>query len=220
MARYERAYGDSDLKRQEKKAEKARLEQEERERERERRKALVARTSGAQEAVARVLAQRMGTAASRLDPNTLMRTKVRDAKLDQRTAVGKDSPLNAIDPSLPHEKYEQAEVKVAYTALEEARHAAFKRQREKEKTDFLDAVDGDYWVLVCFCTRAQREAFLTATGWKEEHFIEGAYVDGVGLAKDMKIELPGASLRWYGTKSDRRLVEEVGIIPTQPAKRR
>lgn len=68
---------------------------------------------------------------------------------------------------------------------------AFKARAEKEQARFELATDSEYWVALCFQTRAQKEAFLEgvqllAAGDK--------YIDGRLLAKRMGIVLPAADV--------------------------
>lgn len=64
------------------------------------------------------------------------------------------------------------------------------RDRAKREAARMDAaIDNEFWFAVIFQSRAQKEAFLAALGL----LLDGdKYVDGLPLAKAMKIELPPA----------------------------
>lgn len=55
-----------------------------------------------------------------------------------------------------------------------------------EKDVFMENTDSEYWVALCFQTRAQKEEFLTKMGWLE---LGDKYLDGVEVAAKQGIKL-------------------------------
>ena len=81
---------------------------------------------------------------------------------------------------------EEVAVKETSAVLE-----AFKARAKAEQERFALATDSEYWVGLCFQTRAQKEAFLTAAKLIQHG---DKYIDGQLLAKRMGIELPPAAV--------------------------
>lgn len=80
--------------------------------------------------------------------------------------------------------------------------AGFKGRAKDENRRFMLATDSEYWFAVCFQTREQKEAFLTAMQW----IAQGdKYLDGQWVAKQLGVQLPPADLRYNTGKSDRKL---------------
>lgn len=69
--------------------------------------------------------------------------------------------------------------------------AAFKARAKTEQERFLLATDSEFWVGVCFQTRAQKEAFLKGVNLLQHG---DKYIDGELLAKRMGIPLPSADV--------------------------
>lgn len=67
----------------------------------------------------------------------------------------------------------------------------FRQRAQQEQDRFTTATDGEYWFVVAFQSRQQKETFLKALGWLENG---DKYLDGVTLAEDMGIELPEVRL--------------------------
>jgi len=62
------------------------------------------------------------------------------------------------------------------------------RDRMKEENDrFQLATDSEYWACICFQTREQKEAFLTALDIIK---FGDKYLDGQKVAEALKIQLP------------------------------
>ena len=71
-----------------------------------------------------------------------------------------------------------------------ALETAFKGRRKREDDRFRDATDSEYWVAVCFKTRAHKEAFLA--GLPGISPIDGdKYVNGHELAHRLGINIEG-----------------------------
>lgn len=68
---------------------------------------------------------------------------------------------------------------------------AFKDRAKAEQARFELATDSEYWIGVCFQTRAQKEFFLKAVKLLQ---AGDKYIDGRLLAKRMGIELPEANV--------------------------
>lgn len=87
--------------------------------------------------------------------------------------------------------------KVKYTGDGEvdslAEMSALKRgfieRANKESARRIAATDSEYWFCVCFQSREQVEAFLTATHWESP---SAKYLDGQKLANRMGVSLPKA----------------------------
>lgn len=68
---------------------------------------------------------------------------------------------------------------------------AFKARAQAEQERFKLATDSEYWVGLCFQTREQKEAFLTAAKLIRHG---DKYIDGQLLAQRMGIDLPPAAV--------------------------
>lgn len=78
----------------------------------------------------------------------------------------------------------------------------FKARAKTEADRFVAATDSEYWFAVAFETRAQKEAFLKAMQWIKQG---DKYLDGVELARLMKIALPPARVPYVAAKPDPKL---------------
>jgi hypothetical protein len=107
-----------------------------------------------------------------------------DVKIGGISLDDSDNPLEEIEYINNLEEDSKAEL----TALQKA----IKDQQRNYAAKMKDILDSEYWVAVCFQTRAQKEAFLTAIGL----ILDGdKYVNGLSLAKKMGINLPSASIK-------------------------
>jgi hypothetical protein len=84
------------------------------------------------------------------------------------------------------------------TALE----AGFKAKALAERERMAAATDSEYWFAVCFVTREQKEEFLRAMKWLA---TGDKYLDGTKLARQMKIPLPPADVKFVGEKRDKKI---------------
>lgn len=80
---------------------------------------------------------------------------------------------------------------------------AFRERAEQEDTRFRDATDSEYWVAVCFQTRAEKEAFLAAAGIP----TDGRHIDGADLAKRMGVALKSRLPAWRDATIKQKLVD-------------
>lgn len=104
--------------------------------------------------------------------------------LDAEDGPDPDDPIGELDyDSLTNE---EVAVKETSAVLE-----AFKARAKAEQERFALATDSEYWVGLCFQTRAQKEAFLTGAKLIQHG---DKYIDGQLLAKRMGIELPPAAV--------------------------
>lgn len=104
--------------------------------------------------------------------------------LDAEDGPNPDDPIGELDyDSMTNE---EVAVKETSAVLE-----AFKARAKAEQERFALATDSEYWVGLCFQTRAQKEAFLTAAKLIQHG---DKYIDGQLLAKRMGIELPPAAV--------------------------
>lgn len=69
-----------------------------------------------------------------------------------------------------------------FTALEQG----YRDRAKAETARFKRATDSEYWVAVCFTTREEKEAFLTAAGLAH---LGDKYLDGHQVAHQLGIEL-------------------------------
>lgn len=64
--------------------------------------------------------------------------------------------------------------------------AAFKAKKRAEQAAFRDNTDSEYWVALCFQTRAQKEEFLAKIGVLSEG---DKYLDGLMVAKAIGVTI-------------------------------
>lgn len=70
-----------------------------------------------------------------------------------------------------------------------------------------------YWKALVFASENQAREFFTALGWNAFTDDTGTYYDGIGIAEKMGVALTPESIPFRGERPDRRLIDEVGIIP-------
>ena len=67
---------------------------------------------------------------------------------------------------------------------------AFKERAKREQKRYWDAVDSEYYTVVCFQTRAQRDEFLEKSGLSAVVGNRGArYLDGLEVAQVLGISV-------------------------------
>ncbi|MDP2369326.1 hypothetical protein [Rhodoferax sp.] len=85
--------------------------------------------------------------------------------------------------------------------------AAFKARAKTEQERFEAATDSEFWLGVCFQTRAQKEAFLQGVNMLQHG---DKYIDGELLAKRMGIALPAADVPYnVSARPDKKLAAMV-----------
>lgn len=62
----------------------------------------------------------------------------------------------------------------------------FKAQKAEEHKTFIENVDSEYWIAVCFQSREQKEEFLRRTGLMQ---FGDKYLDGMDVADHMSINI-------------------------------
>ena len=75
----------------------------------------------------------------------------------------------------------------------------FRKRAHDEGKRFALATDTEYWSCICFQTREQKEAFLSALGVLK---YGDKYLDGALVAKALGIDLPSADVP-YNTSAKR-----------------
>ncbi len=84
---------------------------------------------------------------------------------------------------------------------------AFKQRAATEQARFEAATDSEFWLGVCFQTRAQKEAFLQGVNMLQHG---DKYIDGELLAKRMGIPLPDADVPYnVSARPDKKLAAMV-----------
>ena len=72
-----------------------------------------------------------------------------------------------------------------FSALREG----FKARLKREKSGFSRATDSEFWFAVCFRSREDKEAFLSAIRARRS-LMGDKYLDGYKLAKLLGVEMP------------------------------
>lgn len=127
--------------------------------------------------------------ATPLDPDELMLDPAAGLTLD-----GSESLLLETDQPPAEE--------VALAEIEELQ-AGFKARAQREDQRFEDATDSEFWVALCFQTRAQKDEFLRKAGWLE---IGEKYLDGMLVALKLGISLDSRVPPLPHHNIDRRLL--------------
>ena len=63
---------------------------------------------------------------------------------------------------------------------------SFKEKAGREDARYLDATDSEFWVAICFQTRAQKEEFLQKAGLES---LGDKYLDGEAVARALGVML-------------------------------
>ncbi|MDR0275917.1 MAG: hypothetical protein LBI48_11390 [Burkholderiaceae bacterium] len=125
------------------------------------------------------------------DPNELRE----QAKLKAQAAKAKLAQVKLLKANKPPQYVEEPE----YTGDGEIDDAAdlaavesgFKKRAKDENLRFALATDSEYWACLCFQTREQKEAFLSALKLLA---LGDKYIDGQQAAKVLGIDLPAANV--------------------------
>lgn len=81
-----------------------------------------------------------------------------------------------------------------------ALQAGFRQRAKDEGKRFMEATDSEYWCCLCFQTREQKEAFLTALQLIQ---FGDKYLDGQLVAKQLGVPIPAADVPFNtGSKVD------------------
>lgn len=113
----------------------------------------------------------------------IAKSKAEAAKLARR-----NPPSEYVQPSL-----KTGDVEADSRAELDAVAQGFRKRGRDEEKRFRDTLDSEFWFAVCFQTRAQKEAFLTAA----KLILHGdKYLDGRVVTKAMGIEIPPADVKY------------------------
>jgi hypothetical protein len=108
------------------------------------------------------------------------------------------SPLDGVEYTGDPEKDSVTEATLTLEALQNKERKKALRERLKLTED------SEYWCALCFETREQKNAFLKAVGAFEEG---DKYLDGVGMAKRLGIDLPASGMAYRPTaRENKRLL--------------
>lgn len=120
-----------------------------------------------------------------------------------RKLVGelKKTPADA-GPAKSHEEKHRDTVETIRTE--------FMKRSDADKARFEAATDSEFWVAVCFQSRAQKEAFIDAVNWPGVD-RDTRYVDGVRLAKALDLPIQAETFRPPAEKPNQSMVD-LGII--------
>lgn len=110
-----------------------------------------------------------------------------------------------------------AELKKADEDAARAR-AAKKAQRFGIEDSIRKEITSGYYVCLVFVTADQAQEFVDKAGWRPHLDDSGSYVDGLAVAKQLGVVVTPESVPFRERRPDRRLVEEVGIIPDAPSR--
>lgn len=105
-------------------------------------------------------------------------------------------PLADYEYSGDVEKDAAVEMSVVKAGFIERAKAEAKRQQK--------ATDSEYWLCLCFQSRAQVEAFLKATRWAK---AQEKYIDGLKVAKAIGVTLPAESSSFGSVKIDKTFAD-------------
>lgn len=78
----------------------------------------------------------------------------------------------------------------------------FKARQDAEQDRLVNTIDSEYWFAVCFLNREQKDRFLEALGLDG---LGDKYLDGLEVAKRMKVPLPVAPMASRKKPIDRKL---------------
>ena len=104
-----------------------------------------------------------------------LKSVIRDMQRPKR----EPSPLDAI----PLTGSIEEDSKVELTELQKG----YDKRRTEEATRFRLSTDSEYWCAICFSSREQKEAFLSALGLLS---IGDKYLDGYKVAEKLNVKLP------------------------------
>jgi hypothetical protein len=114
------------------------------------------------------------------------------------------NPLDAMDMTGDPEQDADAEGEVTQTAF---------MQNEKEQLDaYRQMIDSEFFLVVCFQSRAQKEEFLQKSGL-EGPGISDKYLDGLRVAKHFGIDVAPIPLPTKKPSLMPRALRDIKIIP-------
>jgi len=111
------------------------------------------------------------------------------------------SPLEAMPISGNIEVDDHTEATVVLSHLRQA------------KSQIQEALGMGYFLPIVFVSTMQADEFLRQIGWHAYLDESGTYLDGVEIAKALGVRIPSVQVKFRGQRSDKRLIDEVGLIP-------
>ncbi len=98
------------------------------------------------------------------------------------------------------------DVDIEQVALDEANEvlAGFKERASRETQRYEDATDSEFWIALCFQTRAQKEEFLEKLGLLE---LGDKYLDGMAVAEVLGVKLESPIPPMPQIRIDQKLVQ-------------
>ena len=98
----------------------------------------------------------------------------------------------------------------ALTEIDGYRSAFYKAEREKLDLFRTLLLDTEYYAILCFQSRAQKEEFLGKIGWLD---LGDKYLDGLKVAERLKVEIEPINLPQPAPPKMPKLLRQVPIIP-------
>ena len=125
-------------------------------------------------------------------------------KQTELSDIDTDFPTLNFDPDHPMSVESQAD---PVPTTEEALSATIIALRERDKAEasrYVQATDSEYWLCLCFETRAQKEEFLSRLrleGLGDKH------LNGIVVAKRLGVTLKSKAAPWGQTRTTSRLTD-------------
>lgn len=108
-------------------------------------------------------------------------------------------------PLPPAPEGEPSELELAHLAKLEAIQA-LREKRKAERDRFREATDTEYWVALCFETRAQKEEFLEKLGIAE---LGDKYLNGYKVAEKLGVSIDTAGLQTRAQRPPSRRLSDL-----------
>jgi len=87
--------------------------------------------------------------------------------------------------------------------------AAIADEKKLRRDAYRTLVDPDFWFAVCFQSREQKEAFLTAVGWLDHG---SRYLDGLWIAKRLGVDVQPIPLTAKPVRAAPKNLRDVEVI--------
>ncbi len=121
---------------------------------------------------------------------------------DESLRLFGDDNADAVDIENGPPRMDQVEAEAAEELSELLR--GFKQREQNEEQRFIDAVDSEHWVALCFQTRAQKEEFLAKARLIQ---FGDKYIDGMKVAEVLGIRLESRVPPMPTARLDRQLAD-------------
>lgn len=125
-------------------------------------------------------------------------------KQTELSDIDTDVPTLNFDPDHPLAAATDASPVDATEAALSATVAALRERDKAEASRYVQATDSEYWLCLCFETRAQKEEFLSRMG------LEGLgdkHLNGLSVAKRLGVTLTARAAPWGQTRTTTRLTD-------------